>query len=232
MSQGYASAGVAEGGFRQTVIFTSDGTFTKATYPWLKRVRVRVQAGGGGGGGAPTTDGTQISGGAGGGGGGYAESIVDASDLAASEAVTVGGGGAGGVGVAGAGGGDSIFDTISGQVKAFGGGPGTISAAALPANIGGAGGAGGLGDVGDLKIAGDLGTDVHPAGASNRMLPGYGGGCVLGAATGQGWTGGAVGGIAGKDFGGGGSGAGNTASQSTQTGGAGADGIVIVDLYG
>ena len=34
-----------------TVYFTSSGTFTKATYPWLRAIRVKCQGAGGGGGG-------------------------------------------------------------------------------------------------------------------------------------------------------------------------------------
>jgi hypothetical protein len=47
-----------------TVYFTSSGTFTKASYPWLRAIRVRCQGGGGGGGGT-NANGTGSHGGSG-----------------------------------------------------------------------------------------------------------------------------------------------------------------------
>jgi hypothetical protein len=50
----------------QSIYYTSNGTFVKATYPWLRAVRVRVQGAGGGGGGAWGGSGSAIgSGGSG-----------------------------------------------------------------------------------------------------------------------------------------------------------------------
>ena len=84
--------------YHSTVYFTSSGTFTKASYPWLRAVRVKVQgAGGGGGSGARTSGSFGNNHGAAGGAGGYAERfITDIAGLAASETVTVGSGGAAG----------------------------------------------------------------------------------------------------------------------------------------
>jgi hypothetical protein len=52
--------------FVQSVYFNSSGTFTKATYPWLKAIKVKCQgAGGGGSGGNGGTGDTTNSGGVG-----------------------------------------------------------------------------------------------------------------------------------------------------------------------
>src|SRR5690606_34295960 len=101
-------AGYVYGG---TVYFTSSGTFTKADYPGLRAVRVKVQAGGGGGGGAAGTSPGEEAAAAGGGGGEYAESFIPASGLSAAETITVGTGGSGGAAGfnIGSTGGDSSF---------------------------------------------------------------------------------------------------------------------------
>jgi hypothetical protein len=76
--------------FVETVYFTSNGTFTKADYPWLRAIRVKCQGGGGGGGRAVATSSSTVSAGDGGGGGGYAESfITNIASLDASVTVTL-----------------------------------------------------------------------------------------------------------------------------------------------
>lgn len=105
-------------GLQQLVVFNASGTFTKAAYPGLRKVWVRVIGGGGGGAGAQATGGPSIAGSSGS-GGGYSESVIDAASLGASETVAIGVGGAGGVGNApGAVGGTSSFGST---VIAFGG---------------------------------------------------------------------------------------------------------------
>jgi hypothetical protein len=47
--------------FKEAVYFTSNGTFTKADYPWLRAIRVRLVGGGGGGGGCATTSANQVA---------------------------------------------------------------------------------------------------------------------------------------------------------------------------
>lgn len=207
-------------GLREIVTFTSDGTFTKATYPWLRAVRVIVQAGGGGGGGVRTASGN--NGGGGGGGGGCAISFIPAGSLSASETVTVGTGGAGGAaGSAGSAGGASEF----GSVTASGGGGGGVPQSANSV-LGGAGGAGG----GQIPISGGAGggpswVEGAPSGAGGSSFLG-GGGAGIGRAGASGGTAGQ----AGSNYGGGGSGGGKTTTDVA--GGAGAPGIVIVELYG
>lgn len=196
--------------FVDTVYFTSNGTFSKGNYPWLRAIRVKVQGGGGGGGGV---DAAGAAGG--GGGGGYAESFVtDIAGLSSSVTVTVGAGGAGGSGaVSGSGGSDSSFGALT--VGNGGGGGGTL----------GNPGSGDSGS-GDVVFNGDGGG---PGGNSDAPS-GKGGGSHLG--------GGAIGGrnqvssngANGEPYGGGGGGGRRTSSGSV-TGGDGAPGIVIVELY-
>lgn len=204
------------------VYFTSSGFFEKGDYPGIVAVMVECQGGGAGGSGLSTAVSTGGVGG-GGGGGGYAKSLVLVSDLAVSEAVTVGNGGNGGASGGdnpGAAGGDSIFDTISGEVRGMGGSPSQIYATGD--RQGGLGGDG----VGDLVIPGGAGN-----GPTNRGL-GWGGGSHLGAGarpsplSGNFWPG-----QNGRPYGGGGSGANVNAGQ-TAAGGDGAPGIVIVTVYG
>ena len=80
--------------FVQTIYYTTVGTatFSKASYPWLRAIKVKCQGGGGGGAGA----GDNNSAGGSGAGGGYGERFVLATSLSASETVTIGAGGTGG----------------------------------------------------------------------------------------------------------------------------------------
>lgn len=77
------------------VVYAENGTFVKADYPGLTRVKVELFGGGGGGGGAHPDGGADSSGG-GGGAGGYFEIELPASALIDSVNVVVGSGGAGG----------------------------------------------------------------------------------------------------------------------------------------
>ncbi|MDF1596939.1 MAG: hypothetical protein P1T08_12745 [Acidimicrobiia bacterium] len=211
----------------QTVQFTSSGTFTKADYPWLKKVRVRVQGGGGAGGGAAITAAGQFAAGGGGGGGGYADTATAASALSASETVTVGAGGVGSAGATGGAGGASSFGTLA---IASGGGGGSSG----PSLVGPAatlGGAGGQGSAGDFQTAGG-GGGFSVFGFSQLLKSGIGGSSLLGdTGTGQSQQISSNGAVA-SGYGAGGSGGANLASQGTaKAGGAGGQGIVIVDLY-
>lgn len=241
------AGGVASYRYVDTVYFTSDGTFTKATYPWLRAVRVKVQAGGGGAGsGDAMSAGEAVVSGAAG-GGCYAESfITDIASLAASVTVTVGLGGAGAVGgggngAAGTAGGDSEFGAGTAyEVSAAGGNAGgrgfennlNSGAQGAPAKRVG---------TGDLVLsggAGEHGVFIGTAsGAQTSAFSGSGGDSVLGAggrggqevntdATQTGQNGGEFGG-----GGGGGAGSAATTSVNGPSGGDGADGIVIVELY-
>jgi hypothetical protein len=223
------NAGANSYNFVQTLYYTSSGTFTKATYPWLRAVRVRVQGGGGGGGGSQAQAAAK-----GGGGGAYAEKfITDIAGLASSVTVTRGAGGAGGAAGPnnGSAGGQSAFGTIS--ANGGGGGYGAATAGTTPqtgALLGGSGS--GITANADFSIAGMnslpgailrastvgngavLGSDGGPS------FLGYGGFCNASALAGN----------AGQQGGGGGGGYAGT-SESAIAGLVGGNGIVIVELY-
>jgi hypothetical protein len=212
-----------------TVYFTSSGTFTKASYPWLRAIKVRCVGGGGGSGGIAATSSTTGAISAGGGGGAYAESfITDISGLADTITVTRGAGGAAGASGANAGasGGTSSF---SSSVTAGGGGGGGGRSADATIQYLSNPGAGGTVAVGDLVIPGN-------AGGSRVNVPGI----VQGAEGGASYLGGSVPGgaaTASSNAGnngqlyGGGAGAPCGRDSAARAGASGANGIVIVELY-
>lgn len=193
--------------------FTSDAEFKKLSHLWLRAVRVKCQGGGGAGG--SISNNTGASGG--GSGGGYAESFIKEEVLLASVSVTVGKGGSSVAGGTGGSGGDSSFGNL---VVATGGGGG---------NANGGTSSPGRGTVGDLLIYGSWGV---PAGEASTGISasGPGGSSFMGGG-GSGYRLGTSGnGGAGRLYGGGGGGC-RRGSSGTSTGGDGADGIVIVELY-
>jgi hypothetical protein len=215
--------------YNSTVYFTSNGTFTKATYPWLRAIRVKVQGAGGGGPGVGATGAGVAAVGQNGAGGAYAESfITDIAGLSASVTVTIGAGGAGGAagGNNGSAGGNASFGAL---VSANGGGGGEQFGGLAPyqtlAPIGRQSTA-----TGDFTVAGRISEGTHLINAG-RVLTAAGGGSFLGdGATPVNTTTGAAG-TAGVRGGGGVSGV-NCENQATaRAGGAGAAGIVIVELY-
>jgi hypothetical protein len=205
--------------FKQTVYFTSNGTFTKATYPWLRAIRVKVQ-GAGAGGRAGSTNNVHAGGGS---GGGYAEKfITDIAGLSASVTVTVGAGGAGGStsGGAGVAGGNSVFDTLTGSGGAT---PGDTPQGAI----------GGSATGGDLNIQGGDGMPTPTISVSSWVSSGVGGSSVLGFGGRGGQLNGSSvpsAGTAGRGYGAGGGG-GTMNTTTFANGGAGANGIVILELY-
>lgn len=203
--------------FRQ--VFTAGGTYTKPSN--LLAARVIVQAAGGGGGRVPTVgvDGRGNS--AGGGSGSYAESVFPAPDIGATETVTVGTGGVGTTTPGGTGGGSS-FGTL---VTANGGVGGGGTANANSSTTGGLGGAAGTGQI---TIPGGRGGDGVNTDENGLGVGGAGAPSTIGAGGGQRTKFGSTlaAGIAGVR-GGGGSGC-ATGATGTQDGGAGGDGIVIV----
>jgi hypothetical protein len=218
--------------FVETVYFTSSGTFSKATYPWLRAIRVRCQGAGGGGGGCPTTGAGEIAVGGSGGGGAYAESfITNIAGLASSVTVTRGSGGAGGGAGANAGsaGGTSSFGSL---VSANGGAQGAAGVAdTVPVTITNA--------VASVKTA--TGDFTVPGGAvsaltltkNDRAFSPISGGTFFvpaGEVTVNFFSG--ANGVSGVSGGNGGSGGVNSQNQGTnRSGGAGGNGIVIVELY-
>lgn len=230
-------------GFRYvgTRFYTSSGTFVKAD-PFgdgsfdgakLRAIRVRMVGGGGGGGGCVATDAGQNAAAGAGGSGAYAESfITNIAGLATSETVTRGDGGTGGTAGANSGsvGGNSSFGTL--VVAPGGGGGGGSGTFPVPRILGTPGGGGSSGSAtGDIVADGSssarnfcivadfVTTALAPASAlSGSRVP-------AGTATG-------ANGLAGLPFGGAGGGGLNAQSQATaRAGGAGAAGIVIVDVF-
>ena len=211
-----------------TIYYTSSGNFVKAD-PFgtgnigLRAIRVRCVGAGGGGGGS----GTDKRGASGGGGGGYAESfITDIAGLDASVTVTRGAGGAGGAAGNnnGSAGGASSFGSL---VIAAGGGFGPHPDQDFPV-----GGEGGLSNTGQLVIDGSGGGASVGVGDGNPQPSGHGGsshmgGGAPGSARLNGLT---TNGIVGRRYGGGGGG-GVRWNVADAPGGAGADGIVIVDCF-
>jgi hypothetical protein len=190
------------------VTFASSGAFDKGDYPYLRAVRVRCVGGGGAGAGSSS------SAAGGGAGGSYAESFILVADLASSVTVTRGAGAsAPSSNTNGSAGGDSSFGTT---VVGPGGPGGSITGVGGYATLSGA--------AGDLQIFGSDGG----GGGTTSVAAGYGG------ASGLGYGGGTAGdrsnntsaGDAGHLYGGGGSG-----GRGTEAGGAGANGVVIVELF-
>lgn len=214
--------------FQQRIIYTVSGTFTKASFPGLRAIRVVCQGGQGQGGGCAATAAGENSVGGGGGAGSWAESFITAANLDAVEAVTVGPGGSGaGAGAPGNNGGDSIFDTIPSEVRGVGGVGGGLGAATTAINTSGAGGAGANTGTGDRVIPGGFGSDGVVL-ATNRCIVGEGGlqreptERIITAV--QISTSGTTQTSQGR-------GSNNNASQAARAGGAGMNGIVIVDVY-
>jgi len=234
----------------QTVYFTSSGSFTKASYPWLRAIRVKAQGAGGGGGGTDQCTSGEAAAAVGGGGGCYAESfITNIASLASSVTVTIGAGGAGGTGgdsgtptaSDAADGGDSSFGSGAAYEVSAGGGffgrPGRDSSA-VSGNDGEPARRVGTGDLVIGASATEHSYSVGTTDASVTMANASArGASVLGAGGSGGRrrnSDGSNAGSSGGLYGGGGGGAATCAQSSTtdgEDGGAGADGIVIVELY-
>jgi hypothetical protein len=232
---GAAVNGTAVYRFVSTVYFTSSGTFSKADYPWLRAIRVKVQGAGGGGGGCGTTAATSVALGSAGGGGSYSESfITDIAGLDASVTVTRGAGGAGGAAGnnAGTAGGASSFGAL---VTTNGGLGGSGSAAQTPLvtnayTTGSA--ANSTAGLGDFVLEGPGSAAPLALHSFTNVFPPVIPGTFLGSAKRPGNTTTGYAGATGLLYGCGGEGGTNALSQVTaRAGGAGGNGIVIVELY-
>jgi hypothetical protein len=201
-------------------IISATGTYTPT--PGTAFALVTLVAGGGGGGGSAATGAGQCAAGAGGGGGGWAfKTIVSPTPVT----VTIGGGGAGGVGAVGSNGGTSSYGAVFSASPGGGGALGGASATS-PVSLNGSG-AQGAGSGGDVNFTGGIGAyaiyTTNPI--SGRGGFSYGG-------DGAAWVvGGYVSGLNGPSWGAGGSGSAATASQGIATGGAGYQGICIIDEF-
>lgn len=216
------------GGYMGSVYFTSSGTFTKATYPWLRAVRVRlVGAGGGSGSTTATLNATGDSSTAGGGGGGaYAESfITDIASLASSVTVTVG------TGVSQSAGGSSSFGSGEAyEVSAEGGSAGEVGVS-LTTPFTRRGGDRGVTGTGDLVIPGQSGGNGVILVAASQGYGGLGGASHLSGTPIQ-KVNGNLNGDDGENYGGGATSPLSITQSGARTSGTtGGDGIVIVELY-
>jgi hypothetical protein len=229
---GSAWVNLASGyGLQEIVYFTSNGTFTKASYPKARAVIVTCVGGGGGSGGAATTGASQVSVGMPGGGGAYAQSLIPISSLGASETVTVGAGGSAGAAGnnSGTAGGDASFGSL---VIAKGGGAGGGGAANPVPTMGNNPGSGGSGtaSTGNFKFAGNASGQGIQVNASFPARPMTGFSIYSGSTGGDIISTGADG-ATGLSFGGGGIASVNSQSQATaRAGGAGGAGVVIVEV--
>jgi hypothetical protein len=218
--------------FRETVYFTSSGTFDKGDYPWLRAIRVKCVGGGGGGGGAATNGATAISIAGSGGGAAYSESfITDITGLASSVTVTRGAGGTGGAAGAnnGSDGGQSSFGALV-SADGGGGGVGSLTFGAPGINGGASGQSVG---VGDFVIAGSgatvsIGVNASTVGQGNGGSSHFGGGLRGINAFATGFDGSST-----SSIGAGATGGINAQNIATaRAGGTGGNGIVVVELYG
>lgn len=205
----------------KVVKITASGTYTAPA--GLKAAFVQVQAAGGGGGGS-TGAGTGAAAASGGSAGGYSEGYFTAAAIGASQSVTVGVGGIGGSSgaVNGTAGTASSFGALlTATGGSFGGSTGnsTQTVRGAPPNASG----GGTGNTQNGQN-GQIGTIFGP---TNTAIAGSGGSSRLGVG-GAGRNEGSNG-FAGQGYGSGGAGA--ASSTITQSGGAGADGIVIITEY-
>jgi len=207
-------------GLPNVQVFTSSGTWTKPS--GLRAAMVEVWGAGGGGGGTVGAGSGQSEGG-GGGAGGYVRKLYQASELSATEAVTVGAGGTATSGAAGGAGGNSTFKGLT----AGGGGGGdpmtstTASSAAIAGTRGSATG-------GDHNCVGSNGGN----GRSILGVPcftNHGGASPCGGGETQQFDLVAGAGSAGQAPGGGGSGSYSTTASFA--GGVGAVGRVVVTTY-
>ncbi|MDI9829677.1 hypothetical protein [Streptomyces sp. KAU_LT] len=214
-------------GRRQILYFKTPGSFTfeKADYPWLARVFVRVQAGGGGAAGA-RANANQVVAQPGGSGGGYAERLIEASALGATESIVVGAGGDAGTPTVD--GGDGGGSSFGGLCTALGGrgGQAVMSSGAAPVCYSGTSGP--LAGVGDWASGGGPGGGAFRL-DGNQGQSGEGGDAMMGH---RGWQrSSSGGGGAGRGYGAGAAGAFARDGDSVN-GTAGSSGIVVVELYG
>lgn len=203
-------------------VFSASGTWTKPA--GLRAAIVEVVGGGGGGGGcleAPTGQSEAGTGGA----GGYARKLFQATDLSATETVTVGAAGAGGVAGQnnGSTGGTSTFKTVT-----CGPGTGGLGAGNTSGTVYIAGGTGGSASGGDINVPGQAGQAGRNY-SGNPTLIARGGDTPLG-------TGGAARAVAGngnpaQGFGAGGGGAYGGPTSVNRSGGNGTSGAIIVTTY-
>jgi hypothetical protein len=210
-------------------VFTASGSYVKPA--GLVYAEVECQGGGGGGSGVSNSTASTADAGSSGGGGGYNKKIWLASDLSATETVTVGTGGTGGP-ATDAGGGAGVASSFKTQIANGGGGGGATGNVGLARS---AGGAGGGASGGDFTVAGGDGPNgaviANGGGTSPTVQAINGGASFLGGACRPGTSAAGSVGVNGQAYGGGGGGGYSRAASGAFAGGAGGAGVVIVTSY-
>ncbi len=203
--------------------FTANGTYT----PSARMVQCLViSTGAGGGGGGADGDGSSAYGGGGGGAGGTCIELFTATQIGASQSVTVGTAGTAGVDTGGTGG--TGGNTTFGSLHTASGGTGGASVAVTGTDNIAPAGNGGAASGGLINIPGGAGQIGEANGLPTNT---FGIGGVGGASS---WGGGGGGGVsngpgsAGGAYGSGGGGAANMNTTAGSAGGAGAGGICVV----
>ena len=218
----FSPVSVTGGRYLGEQVFTANGTYTPT--PGTSLIRVRAVGGGGGGSGTANPGAGLVSLGAPGTAGTYAEARFTATQVGASQTVTIGAGGAGGVGVAGDDGSSTSLGSLLVVPGGEGGGPlnaqtapaangnGTTSLAATGATFSRSGTAPAP------SVAFSATSGIGAAGGDSPL--GAGGYTISANTTGASAVG----------YGGGGGGT-MTTSGSGSTGGAGFAGFMIIEEY-
>jgi hypothetical protein len=211
-------------------LITATGSYVRPQ--GLTFIRGKISGGGGAGGGGAATAAGQASMGGGGGGGCGAEFIMAADEIPSSVTVTIG---AGGTAVAGGAGNSGGTTNFGGLVTANGGSGGqsrTASAVAFGVEPGDGGATiGGTftstlrgGSAGGPGWGSDNGLGISGSGGASHM--GGGGRARRTTAAGAALTG-----FVGRQYGGGGSGACCSGVSAATAGGAGAQGVAIIEEF-
>ncbi|WP_262136084.1 phage tail protein [Pseudomonas sp. Marseille-Q5117] len=210
--------------------FTASGTYIPT--PGMKKVRVRIVGGGAGSGGASATTASQVAASGGGSAGSYAESLLTAADVGASQSVIVGLGGVAGTasGTSGTSGGSGGATSVGALLSAPGGLGSIFSIAISTASqallVGGYPGAQASGG----SIVNMPGAPGSPGIAvSGSTLAGHGGSGPLGSGGSGYGIGAAI--QVGTGYGAGAGGVANGPSAVARNGAPGSAGVAIFEEY-
>lgn len=211
-------------------VFTSGGTYTPTS--GMKYCIIECVGGGGGGGAVDSGSTATLYQGGGGGGGAYSRKFASAATVGASQTVTIGSGGAGGA--AGTNDGGNGGTTSVGSICTAPGGSGGAYTDGSQLGTGGAGGVAGTGDISIVGHAGSNGwytSDTYAASGRGGGDAGAGMGAGAPYPANSAYASTTFTGVAGGDYGGGASGGLRVYIASSEAGGAGADGLVIITEF-
>jgi len=210
--------------------FTANGTYIPT--PGMKKVRIRIVGGGAGSGGASATTTSQTSASGGGASGSYAEALLTAADIGASQSVVIGRGGIAGTasGTNGTGGGTGGATSVGALLSAPGGlgsafAPAILTTAYALMQAGFPGAQASGGNI--VNMAGNPGQPGISVNAST--LAGHGAGGPLGSGGFGTGTNGPL--SPGSGYGGGAGGVAVGANLPARGGAQGADGVAIFEEY-